>query len=208
MLSLCQWIALAVGPSGSVMSLGEPKPYQRRRDGQPTAGLGVSKERCVPVPVCGSAKMERFPQISSVLEGNVVVSYRGGRLRAALFAGDFSAGFLPMVPRTEQDNVPRDTLRPVLPFATLFVFPARRLELAFDVDLRAFTYVLANDLRQTLPSHNAMPFCPVLPCVVSVFESLIGGKTRSEEHTSELQSLAYLVCRLLLEKKKMSHRTI
>src|SRR3989441_2308720 len=30
-----------------------------------------------------------------------------------------------------------------------------------------------------------------------------GSRTaRSEEHTSELQSLAYLVCRLLLEKKK------
>src|SRR2546425_9678428 len=29
---------------------------------------------------------------------------------------------------------------------------------------------------------------------------------RSEEHTSELQSLAYLVCRLLLEKKKTSNR--
>src|SRR2546425_9297564 len=29
---------------------------------------------------------------------------------------------------------------------------------------------------------------------------------RSEEHTSELQSLAYLVCRLLLEKK--NHKTI
>src|SRR2546425_6562843 len=28
------------------------------------------------------------------------------------------------------------------------------------------------------------------------------GTNRSEEHTSELQSLAYLVCRLLLEKKK------
>src|SRR2546425_8699461 len=28
------------------------------------------------------------------------------------------------------------------------------------------------------------------------------GTMRSEEHTSELQSLAYLVCRLLLEKKK------
>src|SRR2546425_4663587 len=28
------------------------------------------------------------------------------------------------------------------------------------------------------------------------------GMGRSEEHTSELQSLAYLVCRLLLEKKK------
>src|SRR5438093_7706174 len=29
---------------------------------------------------------------------------------------------------------------------------------------------------------------------------------RSEEHTSELQSLTNLVCRLLLEKKKTSHR--
>src|SRR2546425_6279657 len=29
-----------------------------------------------------------------------------------------------------------------------------------------------------------------------------GRDERSEEHTSELQSLAYLVCRLLLEKKK------
>src|SRR5205814_9156741 len=28
------------------------------------------------------------------------------------------------------------------------------------------------------------------------------GKARSEEHTSELQSLRHLVCRLLLEKKK------
>src|SRR2546425_7728491 len=36
--------------------------------------------------------------------------------------------------------------------------------------------------------------------------SFISGRKRfsqrSEEHTSELQSLAYLVCRLLLEKKK------
>src|SRR2546425_7600094 len=36
--------------------------------------------------------------------------------------------------------------------------------------------------------------------------------SRSEEHTSELQSLAYLVCRLLLEKKKHinnnMHRTV
>src|SRR2546425_2501075 len=31
------------------------------------------------------------------------------------------------------------------------------------------------------------------------------GVMRSEEHTSELQSLAYLVCRLLLEKKKKYH---
>src|SRR2546425_6433757 len=32
--------------------------------------------------------------------------------------------------------------------------------------------------------------------------SLTHPSHRSEEHTSELQSLAYLVCRLLLEKKK------
>src|SRR5205823_8164035 len=31
---------------------------------------------------------------------------------------------------------------------------------------------------------------------------------RSEEHTSELQSLAYLVCRLLLEKKKINNQTL
>src|SRR2546423_11852746 len=31
------------------------------------------------------------------------------------------------------------------------------------------------------------------------------ARRRSEEHTSELQSLAYLVCRLLLEKKKRNN---
>ena len=36
-------------------------------------------------------------------------------------------------------------------------------------------------------------------CHISNF---IEFATRSEEHTSELQSQAYLVCRLLLEKKK------
>src|SRR2546425_13237890 len=35
-----------------------------------------------------------------------------------------------------------------------------------------------------------------------VGESEVDQPMRSEEHTSELQSLAYLVCRLLLEKKK------
>src|SRR2546425_1310360 len=35
-----------------------------------------------------------------------------------------------------------------------------------------------------------------------------GIRYRSEEHTSELQSLAYLVCRLLLEKKKKDDRII
>src|SRR3712207_7619661 len=33
------------------------------------------------------------------------------------------------------------------------------------------------------------------------------GGARSEEHTSELQSRQYLVCRLLLEKKKIHHNS-
>src|SRR2546425_5958303 len=40
--------------------------------------------------------------------------------------------------------------------------------------------------------------------VFALFEPI--KRERSEEHTSELQSLAYLVCRLLLEKKKVHPR--
>src|SRR3712207_8928643 len=35
-----------------------------------------------------------------------------------------------------------------------------------------------------------------------------GGLLRSEEHTSELQSRQYLVCRLLLEKKKRKNKKL
>src|SRR2546423_8855924 len=38
--------------------------------------------------------------------------------------------------------------------------------------------------------------------------AIFRSQKRSEEHTSELQSLAYLVCRLLLEKKKEDHCTV
>src|SRR3712207_8788053 len=42
---------------------------------------------------------------------------------------------------------------------------------------------------------------------VAVYQPLSvgGGQRRSEEHTSELQSRQYLVCRLLLEKKQKPH---
>src|SRR5205823_15015541 len=42
-----------------------------------------------------------------------------------------------------------------------------------------------------------------VPAICAFFGVLYSGSDpfRSEEHTSELQSLAYLVCRLLLEKK-------
>src|SRR2546425_8636685 len=65
----------------------------------------------------------------------------------------------------------------------------------------------------TLSLHDALPIylgweallAIALPCArrdlpIGEFAS----ELRSEEHTSELQSLAYLVCRLLLEKKKNS----
>src|SRR5258707_9921572 len=44
-------------------------------------------------------------------------------------------------------------------------------------------------------SRRARPVCPLSTSVER-------GARRSEEHTSELQSRQYLVCRLLLEKKK------
>src|SRR5256885_11889400 len=63
---------------------------------------------------------------------------------------------------------------------------------------------------------NSLPLCQLcLPCAApadpgqgkrggqaSVAAHAAGGKDRSEEHTSELQSPCNLVCRLLLEKKK------
>src|SRR2546430_13140661 len=39
---------------------------------------------------------------------------------------------------------------------------------------------------------------------VGMFDAFIGDDDRSEEHTSELQSQSNLVCRLLLEKKKIN----
>src|SRR5205814_9839299 len=44
---------------------------------------------------------------------------------------------------------------------------------------------------------------------VSLGTSLLGPvRARSEEHTSELQSLRHLVCRLLLEKKKKKKKYV
>src|SRR2546425_8862761 len=55
----------------------------------------------------------------------------------------------------------------------------------------------------TNPPNGATVYCYLKqkPEEEATLEFLF-GLLRSEEHTSELQSLAYLVCRLLLEKKK------
>src|ERR1035438_3872726 len=64
----------------------------------------------------------------------------------------------------------------------------------------------------TLSLHDALPICVVnsldLNIVNAAFGSRVGQtKYRSEEHTSELQSLRQLVCRLLLEKKELDGDT-
>src|SRR2546423_14871469 len=61
----------------------------------------------------------------------------------------------------------------------------------------------------TLSLHDALPISArqrssgTGPCRAAPAPTT---SARSEEHTSELQSLAYLVCRLLLEKKKNKRR--
>src|SRR5437899_9268790 len=59
----------------------------------------------------------------------------------------------------------------------------------------------------TLSLHDALPISSVLRSPECARKVRVGANSpslwpRSEEHTSELQSLRHLVCRLLLEKKK------
>src|SRR2546425_4042120 len=55
--------------------------------------------------------------------------------------------------------------------------------------------------RNTTPTEGLTPL-RFVPFELERWQSTWENRVRSEEHTSELQSLAYLVCRLLLEKKK------
>src|SRR5687767_15624977 len=82
---------------------------------------------------------------------------------------------------------PRSTL---FPYTTLFRsdFSSRRV----DCRQAAPRWFLARPIRGAHPD-------------VECASPRIG---RSEEHTSELQSLAYLVCRLLLEKKKTTTQKV
>src|SRR3712207_7875221 len=58
-------------------------------------------------------------------------------------------------------------------------------------------------LRHTVGQHLAA--LGGTPDAMDDLHLAIDEMSRSEEHTSELQSRQYLVCRLLLEKKKISH---
>src|SRR5205823_10272463 len=91
-------------------------------------------------------------------------------------------------------------------------FPTRR---SSDLDVaRLHRHGGRGDLDQLRNVHDQVPWVRVLAQVavhpelhvdVVVVAHVQLWVNRSEEHTSELQSLAYLVCRLLLEKKKKTH---
>src|SRR5687767_15555869 len=74
-----------------------------------------------------------------------------------------------------------------------------------------YTTLFRSDLRDAVRCHEDVIglHIPVADVRAGQFpEQLRQFPERSEEHTSELQSLAYLVCRLLLEKKKKKKKKI
>src|SRR5438445_9742921 len=92
---------------------------------------------------------------------------------------------------------PRSTL---FPYTTLFRSVARTPDaIAVKVEEGQLSYrelnARANQLAHYLRELGVGPEVLVGVCMERSLE-------RSEEHTSELQSRQYLVCRLLLEKKK------
>src|SRR2546425_8760551 len=92
---------------------------------------------------------------------------------------------------------PRSTL---FPYTTLFRSAGGADDRLHD---RALGAAAARSARENLQPHHERS-ARHQPRRVRHIEQAAG---RSEEHTSELQSLAYLVCRLLLEKKKETKHT-
>src|SRR5258706_1624605 len=67
------------------------------------------------------------------------------------------------------------------------------------------TPVLPRPLPTTPELVAPLPTTPELVAPLPTTPELASSVARSEEHTSELQSLTNLVCRLLLEKKKQTN---
>src|SRR3712207_7632126 len=88
---------------------------------------------------------------------------------------------------------PRSTL---FPYTTLFRSSAHRPCLSAGDRLASASSRPLGRARVPLPAICPLSRKPHQPC------AWWGFCARSEEHTSELQSRQYLVCRLLLEKKK------
>src|SRR2546425_6921909 len=92
------------------------------------------------------------------------------------------------------------------PRSTLFPYTTLFRSLSGLLVALAAGRAVSQRLPAPLPSARThVAHGPAIPAQVTP-EQRGCGPTRSEEHTSELQSLAYLVCRLLLEKKKRLQR--
>src|SRR5687767_15490769 len=89
------------------------------------------------------------------------------------------------------------SLHDALPIFGETVDPVAELESFPFAEVRL---VLVTPLRHPLSRHRKIAFREALD---REFVGFAAG-SRSEEHTSELQSLAYLVCCLLLEKKTVT----
>src|SRR5256886_11321560 len=87
----------------------------------------------------------------------------------------------------------------VLCFYTFFFFSSRRRHTRFDCDWSSD--VCSSDLWLTSVRVGSTGGVSVVTITFSALDATF-TVTRSEEHTSELQSQSNLVCRLLLEKKK------
>src|SRR3712207_9104484 len=75
---------------------------------------------------------------------------------------------------------------------------------ALPIYISASGYVSASTLQSGIdpPWPSVVIGRPYASSSAALSDSNAGPSSRSEEHTSELQSRQYLVCRLLLEKKK------
>src|SRR3712207_7926494 len=89
---------------------------------------------------------------------------------------------------------------PLFPYTTLF-----RSGLRVVADLEPPVPPRATRLAQGMLTAQDVI---VDPLVADRQAAVAGASSRSEEHTSELQSRQYLVCRLLLEKKKNTHSSL
>src|SRR5687768_17768661 len=83
--------------------------------------------------------------------------------------------------------------------------PGRLLPLALARDVRIVSPPESEDRQQVRV--RAVVVLKVVPRLV-IKRGDVRKRCRSEEHTSELQSRLHLVCRLLLEKKKLVPRAL
>src|SRR5687768_12870460 len=163
----------------SSMSLYYSRRIGRQPRGSPPDGYEYL-DRPENATILGAAK----------ITGRTRGGYQVGMLNAVTKAEDADVAFADNRPTVERE---------VEPLTNYFVGRVRKnfaggrgfLGAIATSTLRRFTY---DSLRLSMPRHSE--------AIGVDWEQWWKNRTRSEEHTSELQSRLHLVCRLLLEKKK------